>query len=426
MDRLIIQPGAVPLDTDLLNAQRWAMIQTGYLAQAMLGTGTIVDGLALNPTAPASLTVTVGPGAIYQLATIDANDFGSLSADNASPLVKVGINAVGSTSFTLTAPSSSGQSINYLIEASLQESDSVPLVLPYFNPSNPAQPYSGPNNTGATVNTQRVQRVQLQLKAGAAANTGSQTTPSVDNGWVGLYVITVNFGQSQITSGNLTGAKLATAPFIPAKLGPGMLPGFSNSGSFGPSGTLGSTGTTNWTVPSGVIKVRVRCWGGGGGGAGSTSGQGGGGGGGGAYAEGIYSVTPGAVIAVTAAAGGLNGGPGAAGSSGGTSSFGTYCSATGGSGGAASGSYAGGSGGTAAGGTALNLNGAHGSGGITGTTTGLGGTGGGAPMGGSGDGSSSGTPGLQPGSPGGGGAGAGGGSANSGSGGAAGIVIVEW
>jgi hypothetical protein len=332
MDRILVQPGAVPLDTDLLNVQRWAMIQTGYLAQAMLGTGTIVDGLALNPTAPASLTVTIGPGAIYQLATIDANDFGSLSADNASPLVKVGVNAVGSTSFTLTAPSSSGQSINYLIEASLQESDSVPLVLPYFNPSNPAQPYSGPNNTGATVNTQRVQRVQLQLKAGAAANTGSQTTPSVDNGWVGLYVITVNFGQSQITSGNLTGAKLATAPFIPAKLGPGMLPGFSNIAVY--------TSNNTFTVPNGVTKVKARVWGAGGGGGGSsgTANSVASAGGAGGYAEGVFSVTPGQTITVTVpagASGGTGGGSPASGGNGGTASFGALVSATGGSGGTA-------------------------------------------------------------------------------------------
>ncbi len=61
MDRILVYPGSIPLDTDLLNTNRNGMIALGYLAQAVLGTGTVVDGLVCSPTIPASLSVTVGP-----------------------------------------------------------------------------------------------------------------------------------------------------------------------------------------------------------------------------------------------------------------------------------------------------------------------------------------------------------------------------
>jgi hypothetical protein len=199
MDRIIVYPGGIPLDTDLLSTNRNAMVALGYLAQATLGSGMVVDGLACTPTVPASLAMNVGPGSISELSVIDALPYGSLAADSSSPLVKLGVNTA-STSFTLTAPTTSGQSVNYLVQATLQESDSVPVVLPYYNAADPAQPYSGPGNTGTAQNTERLQRVQLQLKAGAPAAAGSQITPPVDNGWVGLYVITVNYGQTQVTA----------------------------------------------------------------------------------------------------------------------------------------------------------------------------------------------------------------------------------
>src|SRR5690348_3910292 len=222
MDRILVYPGGIPLDTDLLNTNRDSMIAVGYLAQAILGTDTVVDGLVCSPTTPASLSITIGPGSIIQLSVIDTVAYGSLPADPAGPLVKQGIN-LASTAFTLTAPTTSGEAINYLVQAALLEGDTNPVVLPYYNAANPAQPYSGPNNAGVAQNTLRIQRVQLQLKAGASANVGFQVTPPVDNGWVGLYVITLTYGQTAITLPSIN--KLPTAPFLDWKL-PTLRPGF--------------------------------------------------------------------------------------------------------------------------------------------------------------------------------------------------------
>jgi hypothetical protein len=315
MDRNIVYPGSIPLDTDLLSLNRNAMIALGYLAQATLGSSTVVDGLACTPTTPASMTVNVSPGSITLLGPVDSTNYGSLSADVTATLVKMGINLIN-TQFTLTAPSISGQSINYLIEAAFDESDSGPVVLPYYNAANPAQPYSGPNNSGTAQNTQRLQRVQLQLKPGAPANAGAQQTPPADSGWTGLYVVTVNYGQTEVSAGDIV--PVSTAPFVPFKL-PQLSPGVSRIAVLSAEG--------NWVAPTNVNLVRVRLWGGGGAGGGGGGGSGGGGAGGG-YSEGYYAVMPGQTVAVTVGAGGVPGG--ASGGAGGTTSFGTVASASGG------------------------------------------------------------------------------------------------
>ena len=142
MDRNLVYPGSIPLDSDLLTLNRSTMIALGYLAQAVLGTTPIVDGLACLPTSPASLGVIVQPGSITQLSVVDTLGFGSLPADVTDPLLKMGIN-LKLTNFSLTAPSTSAQSVNYLIQAALQEADTGAVVLPYYNSSNPSQPYSG-------------------------------------------------------------------------------------------------------------------------------------------------------------------------------------------------------------------------------------------------------------------------------------------
>jgi hypothetical protein len=415
VDRQIVFPGSIPLDTDLLSVERNIMIALGYLAQATLGGVPLVDGLACTPTVPASLTVTVGPGSITAPQTIDSTAFGSLPADSADPLVKMGINTTPTT-FTLTAPTTSGQTINYLIQAALLETDATPVVLPYYNAANPAQPFSGPDNTGVAQNTQRLQSVQLQIKPGAPANAGAQITPTVDSGWVGLYVVTVNYGQSQLTSADI--ATLPAAPFVQFKLN-GLAPGFSRMT------TLYSS--ANFVVPNGVSRLKVRLCGGGGGGGGGggANGLGGAGGGAGGYAEAIIQVTPGTTIPVTVGAGGT-GAPGTgSGGTGGTSSFGTYLSATGGSGGDSAATYAaGGAPGTGSGGTMV-ATGGFGSDGNGGTVM-FAGNGGASAFGGGGRAAAAGNYAQQNGTaPGSGGGGCYGSAGNGGSG-AAGIVIVEY
>jgi hypothetical protein len=76
------------------------------------------------------MTIMIGPGSISQFSVVDTLAYGSLPADTTDSLVKIGINLIP-TSFTLAAPTTSGQSVNYLVQATFQESDTNPIVLPY-------------------------------------------------------------------------------------------------------------------------------------------------------------------------------------------------------------------------------------------------------------------------------------------------------
>ncbi len=367
MDRMIVYPGAIPLDTDILQLNRNVMVGIAALSEAVLGSSTIVDGLACSPTVPASLTVTIGPGSITAVAPVDVTAYGSLAADIAEQIVKTGIN-LDPLSFTLSAPVSSGQSICYLIEAAFSEADSDPVVLPYVNAANPALPYTGPNNSGGAQNTQRLQRVQLQLKPGAAAPAGTQTAPPVDNGWVGLYVITVNYGQTAIISSDIT--TLPQAPFLPFKL-PALRPGFAQMSVFESSGAF--------IVPNGVNSVKVTVIGGGGGGGYHATLPGAGGGAGGVAVSIIGGLAAGQSIPVTVGLGGVPSVSPGTGGAGGTSGFGSFISASGGAGGeggtASLFATAGGPGGIGLGGQ-INQAGAMGSDGIA--VASRGGDGGGA------------------------------------------------
>jgi len=417
MDRNLVYPGSIPLDSDLLSLNRNVMVAIGYLAQAVLGGSAVVDGLACSPTTPPSMTVTVGPGSISQVSVVDTLSFGSLPADPSDPLVKMGVN-LASTSFTLTAPTTSGQSVNYLIQVAFQESDTNPVVLPYYNPSNPTQPYTGPANSGVAQNTLRSQCVQLEMKAGAPAVTGTQATPPVDNGWVGLYLITVSYGQTTVSSGNIV--TLPAAPFIAWKL-PTLRPGFG-------SGVQSLTTSGTFVVPNGVTQVEVELWGGGAGSYASVANGPSGGGAGGGYArKRITGLAPGQSIAVTIGQGGIGGTTGGAPPTPGTtSSFGPYVSATGGglnylatvvnpqNGGTPSGLGVGGD---------VNLPGSAGQAGVFNQ----GGLGGGAPMCGT---QNSGTTGVAGTFPGGGAAGAGTGATGTtpfgGAAGGNGLIVVRW
>ena len=417
MDRNIVYPGSIPLDTDILYPNRNAMVGIAALTAAALGSNTVVDGLACTPSSPASLTVNIGPGSITQLTAVDATAFGSLAADVTDQIVKTGIN-LQATRFTLAAPANSGQSINYLIEAAFSETDTDALVLPYVNAANTSQPYSGPGNSGTAQNTQRIQRVQLQVKPGAAASSGTQTTPPVDSGWAGLYVVTVNYGQTAITAASISVA--VGAPFLAYKL-PALRPGFATMDVF--------TASSSFTVPNGVTSARVTVLAGGGSGGYHETMPAGGGGAGGRAIGVVTGLVPGQVIAVTVGAGGAIPVSPGTGNSGGVSSFGGYMSANGGVGGNGGTvtifANAGGAGGTASGGQ-LNIAGSDGTDSIV--VAQRGGDGGGPSSGRGASGSNAGLPSL------GYGGGGGGGGCTSGSSpagypggpGGPGYVIVEY
>ena len=212
MDRAIVYVAETPNDFDILNTNLNAYIGISKLASVLLGTATQLHGLACTPTSPASLSVNIAPGQIYQFAAIDTAGYGSV-APNATQILKQGINLNTTVTTAMTAPVTSGNSINYLIEFQYQQVDTGSQVLPYYNSTNPAQTYAGPGNDGQPQNITRSNIVAYQIKAGTSAPTGTQVTPTPDSGWVGAWVITIAQGQTTITSSNI--AAYPGAPFLP-------------------------------------------------------------------------------------------------------------------------------------------------------------------------------------------------------------------
>lgn len=214
-DRVTTYAGQIPLETDILRAGKFAMMGIAKLAAAMLGTATVVNGLACVPTGPASLTVNINPGEIYSLVNVDSTAHSSVAADTAHQIMKQGI-LLDVLNLSCPAPGTGGQSINYLIQATYQDSDVDLVALPYYNASNPTQAWSGPNNSGTAQAATRKGIITISAKAGTAATTGSQVTPAADAGYTGLWVVTVANGQTQITAPNIVQA--SNAPILPTDL----------------------------------------------------------------------------------------------------------------------------------------------------------------------------------------------------------------
>ncbi len=339
MDRVMVYPGAIPLETDILNAEKNAYMGLAKLAAALFGTNALVNGLACTQNSPASLTVLVGPGEFYSLQNVDGTAYSSLAADTTHQIVKQGV-LLNTTQLSCPAPGTVGYSINYLIEAEFVETDTNSVVLPYYNASNPAQAYSGPGGAGTANNTLRQDTISLVAKAGVAATTGTQTTPAPDSGYTGLWVVTVANGQSTITSTNIAAA--SGAPFLTETLLAKISTATGDARYLRPGSTLINiqyfltAGTATYTPTTGAktAVVDVQGGGGAGGGAPATDGShlsGGAPGGTGGWAR--KRITSVSSQTVTVGAGGV-GASGATGGTGGTSSFGAIVSATGGTGGA--------------------------------------------------------------------------------------------
>ncbi len=222
MRRVQTQVGAQVYEWyDSAQAQH-SMTALAKLCASLFGQNGMINGLAVTQTTVASMSVLVGIGEVYQVAPLESSVCGTLPQDISHTILKQGLRLDSGSISGFSAPTTSGQSINYLIEVQYQDYDlsldptsgTSPVVLQFYNASNPTTPWSGPNNSGASSNTFRDGIVAIQVKAGVVATTGSQTTPSPDSGWLPLAVVTVAYGQSTITNANIS--TYPGAPFLPS------------------------------------------------------------------------------------------------------------------------------------------------------------------------------------------------------------------
>lgn len=212
MDRQIVYPGQIPLETDLLNTNKFAMIGLAKLASAILGNNTWLYGLACTPTAPASMAVTVSDGQIYSLQNIDGTPYSSLAADTMNSILKQGFH-IKPASFSLSAPGTPGHSINYLIQVTYSDTDADPVILKYYNADKPSMAFNGPAGSNDAQSTVRAGRCSVYIKTGISARTGQQVTPAPDAGCIGAWVVSVQYGAGSIEAANIRMAD--GAPFLP-------------------------------------------------------------------------------------------------------------------------------------------------------------------------------------------------------------------
>lgn len=192
------------------------MIGVGKLAQDLLGPNVCVSGLACTGPVSPGLNVQIGPGQIYSPQVIDATAYSTLTADTTHTITKQGI-LLDAITLNCPAPSTSGQSIAYLIQAQYQDSDTASQLLPYYNSANPASPLSGQGGNGISQPTMRSGIISITAKAGIPAPTGTQGTPLPDTGYTGLWVVIVANGATTIVSGNISA--VPGAPFLNLNLG---------------------------------------------------------------------------------------------------------------------------------------------------------------------------------------------------------------
>ncbi len=191
MHRVIVFPGQVARETDILSTNRYAMEGMAAISGALFGLTPTITGFAAYP-APPGLFVAIGPGAMFAPMAVDASRYGSLEASGAVILKHAALTE--SLTLQTPAPAGAGQVAMHLIQARLAEVDEGASVIPYFNAVDPSMPIWGVGGNGLAQPTQRTIRVELGVKGSPGALPAAAVPPSPDPGWTPLYVVTVPAG----------------------------------------------------------------------------------------------------------------------------------------------------------------------------------------------------------------------------------------
>lgn len=208
-DRTIVYTAEEPIESDILNTSKFPMIGIAKLAEALLGQSTQLLGLLCTPNLGGGMVVTVGAGQIYSYVPIDSTAYGAVPPDTTHFILKQGL-LQDSENFNVPAPTNPGMSVNYLIEVILQEIDTSSATRDFLAVDSNNVPTGVVYQTA--VNGVRQCNCVLTLKTGVQAPTGTQVTPAPDVGYVGAWVVTVNYGDTNILQSAIS--LYPGAPFI--------------------------------------------------------------------------------------------------------------------------------------------------------------------------------------------------------------------
>lgn len=207
MDRRIVYQTEVPYDVDILWSQKNSYRSVGQLIDTILGNSTELNGFNCTPSTPAALSVIVEPGQIYSEEITDSIAYGSSPSagiPSDSRLLMKQAQLLDAVTLNTPAPAGVGESIKYLVQIAYSTADDDISLRQFFNAAS------------ESVSNRRSDIADVQIKAGIAASTGTEATPTPDAGFTGAWVITVANGQTEVTSGDI--AEYTDAPFIKEKL----------------------------------------------------------------------------------------------------------------------------------------------------------------------------------------------------------------
>lgn len=278
MDRAIIYPGSIPMDTDLLRIGRYNKEATGYLADMVFGPGvTSAIGFDCRPSYT-DLSVTIDKGSITAPGVMDSSLLGGFGGGLPEDYSSITVQYINSDKVTLPV---TGTGTIFTIYAICVEQDVDENILAFFNADNPSQTQSGPNNNAGTLPTRRTATMSFTI--------GTSPPAQPDGGVVvALYTLNVPSGASVLAGIHPQPTNVFRATI------PQLAPRSLLKDIVVPLRFVGVN--TTLTVPEWAQRVELRVIGGGGGGGasnstslnGSFSGSGGGSGG---DASGIYSVS---------------------------------------------------------------------------------------------------------------------------------------
>lgn len=224
MDRSIIYSQEQGRSFDFCNFEKDVCFALGRMYSGVMGlaptSATVIDGFAATQTSPASLSVNLAGGHIYQVAAIDPTGFGALPSDS-SNIYNQGRAAAQVVALT-TAGLSSGQKQWALIEVQFQTVDAVRASDPnggiplFWNSSNPASPLNGQSGNGFVIPTVRQGFAAVQVIYGTAVASGSEVPPAVTAGWTPMYLVDLAFGQTTILNGQIVAAGPSVGPNVPS------------------------------------------------------------------------------------------------------------------------------------------------------------------------------------------------------------------
>ncbi|WP_240775325.1 hypothetical protein [Neokomagataea tanensis] len=253
MDRVIVYPGSVPVDTDILRIGRYTKSALGNISDLVFGPNVkAAIGLSCTPS-PDGLFVVMGPGAINAPGPLDGTNFGGVGGGLPADLSPVSVQYINQSNVAVPVPTTGAA---FTVYALCSEQDVDAVTLPFYNINNPSQTQAGPANSGAMLPTRRSAVMTFSV---------ATTAPSAPSGGIIVPLYTLNIPSGVQNLRGLSAVPLDVFwPTIPQLATKALVANVTQSTQF-------LSGNTSLPVPQWASSVELRVIGGGGGGASSTA-----------------------------------------------------------------------------------------------------------------------------------------------------------